>query len=247
MSTRSSNKPPAAGPSPRKRVGSVPIADRPARKRRDWWPWNLMGGLVVVILGTGVLVWGLRAAIAGPPPVAPTPESTATAIPGGLPTRPPAEGTPVLDAQPSPTWSAPDALQSGPYATVNELHSTVGAVDPEMVHPVLPAAVPAAHMVFSEEGHDWGQIAPTGVISHIITVANPGNRPLKVDQLLSSCSCLSAYISSQDMPVGTRATLLVLYDPGLDGKTGQIERTLSILSTAGDTPVKELTFRAMLP
>jgi hypothetical protein len=236
-------KAPAAAP--RKRVSSTPVGQRPDKQRRDWWPWNLMAGLVVVILGTGVVVWGLRTLIASTA-VAPTPLPVATAQ-VGLPTRPPAEGSPVTSGVPTPTLSAPDALNNGPYAAVTQIASTVGTADQKIQRPILPPEVPAPHIVFSTTEHDWGQIAASGIVSQVITVANPGNRPLVIDQLLSNCSCLSGSISSNSLPVGSRATLVVLYDPGLDGQKGLVTRTLTVLSTAGDTPVKELTFKATIP
>lgn len=251
MSNRVTNTPkkPAPGtsgpkpgaPAPRKRAGSIPIAAQPRKARRDWWPWNLMGGLVLVILGTGALVWGLRAVLSSA-----TPAAVATPLPG-LPTREPRQGTPVVGAVATPTFAAPDALNSGPYAAVTQIASSVSTAEQEQQRPSLPPEVPAPHLALSTEGHDWGRIAASGLVSHTITVANPGNRPLQIDKLLSDCGCLSGVLSANNLPIGNRATLVVLYDPGLDGKKGLVERTLTILSNAGDTPVKTLSFKATVP
>ena len=252
MSNRATNTPKKAAPgapgpkpgapAPRKRVSSTPLAAQPRKARRDWWPWNLMGGLVLAILGTGALVWGLRAVLSAPA----TPTAVATSLPG-LPTRDPGQGTPVVGVEATPTFAAPDALNTGPYAAVTQIASSVSTAEQEQQRPALPPEVPAPHLVLSTEGHDWGQIAASGLVSHTITVANPGNRTLQIDKLFSDCGCLSGVLSANTLLTGNRATLVVLYDPGLDGKKGQVERTLTILSNAGDTPVKTLTFKATVP
>lgn len=234
----------AAAAPPRKRAAATPLVTRAAPKRRDWWPWNFMGAMVIVIFGIGALVWGLRAAISASntPVVVPT----ATAL-AALPTQEPPQGTPVAEPMASPTLAAPNALQDGPYAPVQQLASTVGSVDQAHVRPTLVPFIPAGRLAVSQATHDWGQIAASGVVSAVLTVANIGNGPVHIDQILSNCSCLTGNLSAQDLPVGNRATLVALYDPALDGKKGAIERTLSILSTAGDETVKTLTFKATIP
>ncbi len=229
----------------RKRAGSTPLVTRATPRRRDWWPWNFMGGMVVVIFGIGALVWGLRAAISAPPPT-PVVAPTATAL-AALPTQEPPQGTPVAGPIATATLAAPNALQDGPYAPVQQLASTVGSIEQAHIRPTLVPYIPAGRLAVSQETHDWGQIAASGVVSAVLTVANIGNGPVHIDQLLSNCSCLTGNMSAQDLPVGNRATLVALYDPALDGKKGSIERTLSILSTAGNETVKTLTFKAMIP
>ena len=237
---------PAKAPPPRKRAASVPIGVQTTKRRRDWWPWNFFGVLLAVIFGTGIIVWTLRYGLLAAPAATPVPAPTVTAL-AAAPTLPPAEGSPVAGALPSPTFVAPDALNSGPYGAITPLSSDVSTVPQELSRPVLPPSIPAPHIAFSEETHDWGHIAATGVVSAVLTVANPGNRPLTIDKLLSNCSCLSGSLSSRDLAVGFRATLVVLYDPGLDGVQGTVQRTLTVMSTAGDTPVKTLTFQAEIP
>ena len=134
-----------------------------------------------------------------------------------------------------------------PTRPISQIPSSVGSLDQAHIRPTLIPFIPAGRLAVSEETHDWGQIAATGTISAVITVANIGNGPVHIDQLLTNCSCLGGNMSAKDLPVGNRATLVVLYDPGLDGKTGPIEHTLSILSTAGDETVKTLTFKATVP
>jgi hypothetical protein len=234
----------AAAAPPRKRAAATPLVTRAAPKRRDWWPWNFMGAMVIVIFGIGGLVWGLRAAISASntPVVVPT----ATAL-AALPTQEPPQGTPVAEPMASPTLAAPNALQDGPYAPVQQLASTVGSVDQAHVRPTLVPFIPAGRLAVSQATHDWGQIAASGVVSAVLTVANIGNGPVHIDQILSNCSCLTGNLSAQDLPIGNRATLVALYDPALDGKKGAVERTLSILSTAGDETVKTLSFKATIP
>jgi hypothetical protein len=241
-----SSKPVTGGSAPaRKRVASTPLTTRATPKRRDWWPWNFMGGMVIVIFGIGALVWGLRAAISAPPPT-PVVAPTATAL-AALPTPEAPKGSPVAEPVATATLAAPNALQNGPYAPVQQLASTVGSIDQAHIRPTLIPYIPAGRLAVSQETHDWGQIAASGVVSAVLTVANIGNGPVHVDQLLSSCSCLTGNMSAQDLPVGNRATLVALYDPGLDGQKGAVERTLSILSTAGNETVKTLTFKATIP
>ena len=205
-----------------------------------------MGGMVIVIFGIGALVWGLRAARGPVAQVAPTPAPTVTAL-AALPTQEPPKGSPVAGPIATATLAAPDALENGPYAPIAQIPSSVGSLDQAHIRPTLIPFIPAGRLAVSEQTHDWGQIAATGTISAVITVANIGNGPVHIDQLLTNCSCLGGNMSAKDLPVGNRATLVVLYDPGLDGKKGAIEHTLSILSTAGDETVKTLTFKATVP
>ena len=203
-----------------------------------------MAGMVIVIFGIGALVWGLRAAIsAGNTPVV---VPTATAL-AALPTQEPPQGTPVAEPMATATLAAPNALQDGPYAPVEQLASTVGSVDQAHVRPTLVPFIPSGRLAVSKTTHDWGQIAASGVVSAVLTVANIGNGPVHIDQILSNCSCLTGNLSARELPIGNRATLVALYDPALDGKKGPVERTLSILSTAGDETVKTLTFKATIP
>ncbi len=204
-----------------------------------------MGGMVIVIFGIGALVWGLRSANSAPKPT-PVPIPTITAV-AALPTQEPPSGTHVAEPMDTPTLAAPDALQNGPYAAIKQINSTVGSLDKAQIRPTLIPFIPSGRLAVSEETHDWGQIAASGVVSAVLTVANIGNGPVHVDQLLSNCSCLNGTISAQDLPVGNRASLVVLYDPSLDGQKGVLTRTLSILSTAGDETVKTLTFKATIP
>jgi hypothetical protein len=238
-----STKPTAGAAPARKRVSSTPVAGRTAARRRDWWPWNFMAGMVVVIFGIGALVWGLRTVI--PAQSAPVVVPTATAL-AQLPTQEPPQGTPVAGPVATATLAAPDALENGPYAAVVPITSTVGTLDQVRIRPTLIPFIPAGRLAVSEETHDWGQITVSNIISAVLTVANIGNGPVHVDQLLSSCKCLLGHMSAQDLPVGNRATLVVLYDPSNDTQVGVLTNTLSILSTAGNETVKTLTFKANL-
>jgi hypothetical protein len=239
------SKPVPPGTAARKRVASIPLVTRPAPKRRDWWPWNFMAGMVIVIFGIGALVWGLRAAISAPQ-ATPVPIPTPTAL-AELPTQEPPQGSPVAGPVATATLAAPDALENGPYAPISQIASSVGSLDQAHIRPTLIPYIPSGQLAVSEVTHDWGQIAASGTITTVITVANIGNGPVHVDQLLTNCSCLGGNMSAKDLPVGTRASQVVLYDPGLDGKKGGVEHTLSILSTAGDETVKTLTFKATVP
>jgi hypothetical protein len=236
------NKPGTPAPA-RKRVASTPLT-RTTPKRRDWWPWNFMAGMVVVIFGIGALVWGLRSAISAPQPT-PVPVPTITAV-AALPTQEPPHGTPVAGPIATATLAAPDALTNGPYAAVVPITSTFGTLAEAHIRPTIIPFIPSGRLAVSEETHDWGQITVNNVISAVLTVANIGNGPVHIDQMLSSCKCLLGHMSAQDLPVGNRATLVVLYDPSNDTQVGVLTNTLSILSTAGNETVKTLTFKANL-
>lgn len=204
-----------------------------------------MGGLVVVIFGIGALVWGLRSVVSAPQPTpVAIPTTTALAI---LPTREPPQGTHVAEPMATATLAAPDALENGPYAAIAPITSTVGSLDKAHIRPTIIPFIPSGRLAVSEGTRDWGEITAGDTISAVLTIANIGNGPVHVDQLLSNCNCLIGHMSAQDLPVGNRATLVVLYDPKIDNSSGAVQRTISILSTAGDETVKTLTFTARLP
>ena len=85
---------------------------------------------------------------------------------------------------------AQSSWRTAPTPRISQIPSSVGSLDQAHIRPTLIPFIPAGRLAVSEKVHDWGQIAATGTISAVVTVANIGNGPVHIDQLLTNCSCL---------------------------------------------------------
>ena len=60
---------------------------------------------------------------------------------------------------------------------------------------------------------DWGTISPGGRLEHRFSLANMGQEDLVIEEVTTSCRCLSAAPSGMVIPPGGAAALAVSFDP----------------------------------
>jgi hypothetical protein len=84
------------------------------------------------------------------------------------------------------------------------------------------AAVPLLEM--PSASYDFGSIRESPVVSHIFAVQNTGAADLVLRNLVTSCGCTTAKMSSSVVPPGQRADLTVTFDPGFHKVEGETTR-----------------------
>jgi hypothetical protein len=75
---------------------------------------------------------------------------------------------------------------------------------------ILHRVFPPPRLVCETTKFDLGTIAPGNRGEHSFLLRNSGGRPLKIDSVLSSCTCTSAVVSEEMIPAGHTATLKVV-------------------------------------
>ncbi len=93
-----------------------------------------------------------------------------------------------------------------------------------------PASVaedaPGPRLDLPTRSHDFGRIPRRGKVSHIFAVQNVGTSDLVVRNLVTSCGCTVAELSSRVIPPGRRADLLVTFDPDYHETRGPVVRVV---------------------
>jgi hypothetical protein len=96
----------------------------------------------------------------------------------------------------------------------------------------------------SPASYDFGQIGLDPVTS-TFTVNNPGNGPLQIENVTTSCGCTTAQISNQTIAPGQSASLTVTFDPQAHaGATGQFVRYVYLRTNDPTSPEVEVEIRA---
>jgi len=87
--------------------------------------------------------------------------------------------------------------------------------------------------VVGGDTYDWGVVAP-GKLKAAIKVRNIGSDSLKINEVRPACGCTVAPIDKNLLQVGEEATIDVTLD--VAGRTGPVEKTITLSSTDKDTP-----------
>lgn len=79
-----------------------------------------------------------------------------------------------------------------------------------------------------------------------VEVLNVGQSPLEIAAVTTSCGCTSAFIDSETIAGGGRATLTIEYDSGAHGPgfAGEVERQIFIASNDPDQREVIITLNA---
>jgi hypothetical protein len=72
--------------------------------------------------------------------------------------------------------------------------------------------------------HDFGRIYADWDVTHVFAIENRGSADLSIDNLVTSCGCTTAELSSDVIPPGQRADLKVTFDADLHETRGQVTR-----------------------
>ena len=87
-----------------------------------------------------------------------------------------------------------------------------------------PKGVTVPLLQMPSASHDFGSIPKRPVVTHIFAVQNTGTADLVLSNMVTSCGCTTAEVSSSVIPPGQRADLTVTFDPGFHKIEGEAVR-----------------------
>lgn len=87
-----------------------------------------------------------------------------------------------------------------------------------------PSDMPVAHLDMPSASHDFGRIYEQWDVTHTFAVQNTGDADLQVSNLVTSCGCTTAELSSSVIPSGQRADLTVTFDANFHETQGAVTR-----------------------
>lgn len=165
-----------------------------SQRKQKESPWRWIAVGVVVILGLGLFNLWRTGAFASPPP------PSRSGDPGTL--------LPLAQAGPPVRAGHDPAL----------IPETPPTPQP------APTGFPAPRLEMPEYSHDFGRVYARWEVSHIFAVQNTGTADLVINNLVTSCGCATAELSSSVIPPGHRADLTVTFDADYHPVRGAVTR-----------------------
>ncbi|MDF1514111.1 MAG: DUF1573 domain-containing protein [Anaerolineae bacterium] len=111
---------------------------------------------------------------------------------------------------------------------------------PEIVE--ADASVPKVQV--PEDKHDFGEIPPSPPVAYVYAIQNTGTVDLQLRNLVTSCGCTKAELSTSIIPPGHRADLKVVFDPGFHETVGPVTRLVWMMTNDPTQPWLEVTLTA---
>jgi hypothetical protein len=121
------------------------------------------------------------------------------------------------------------------------LHAAFGACWLLVGHAAQSAA-PAGRIALDETGFNFGLMDQQTEASHIFTLRNSGDGPLRILQVFPGCSCAATELDSSDIPPGGAARLQVTFYSG--SFNGPVAKVMTIQSSDPARPMAALELRA---
>ncbi len=91
---------------------------------------------------------------------------------------------------------------------------------------------------------DFGEIPPDPPVSYVFAIQNTGTADLHLSNLVTSCGCTIAELSSSVIAPGHRADLQVFFDPDFHKTVGQVTRVVWMKSDDPTRPWLEIRVEA---
>lgn len=115
--------------------------------------------------------------------------------------------------------------------------------------PAQPAAAaepngPSPKLVFEQDTHDFGAVAPGSLSNCKFKFTNKGQGILKISEVTKTCGCTVFELSKKEFAPGEEGTIDVGYNA--DKGSGPRTRHLYVLSNDRDNPRIELTIKATI-
>jgi hypothetical protein len=104
------------------------------------------------------------------------------------------------------------------------------------------ALVPQLHM--PNISQDFGRIYEQWDVTHIFAVQNTGDADLQISNLVTSCGCTTAELSSSVIPPGQRADLTVTFDANYHETQGEVTRLVWFATNDPTRPWVEVRITA---
>jgi hypothetical protein len=93
-------------------------------------------------------------------------------------------------------------------------------------------------------GHDFGRIYSSWDVTHVFAVQNVGDADLEIGNLVTSCGCTIAELSSNVIPPGQRADLEVTFDADFHATSGEVTRLVWFATNDPTRPWVEVRITA---
>jgi hypothetical protein len=81
-------------------------------------------------------------------------------------------------------------------------------------------------------------------VAHIFAVQNTGDADLEIGNLVTSCGCTTANLSTSIIPPGRRADLTVTFDPDFHATEGRVTRLVWFATNDPSQPWVEVRIDA---
>ena len=107
-----------------------------------------------------------------------------------------------------------------------------------------PSDVPLPHLEVPSATHDFGRVYGRWDVTHTFAVQNVGTADLVLHNLVTSCGCTTAELSSSVIPPGQRADLTVAFDADFHETDGQVTRLVWFATNDTTQPWVEVRITA---
>lgn len=108
----------------------------------------------------------------------------------------------------------------------------------------VDAGTPQANVDLPLATWEWGTIPAKPPVVQTFPIQNTGDQPLLITNVVTSCGCTTAHLSSSVIPAGQRADLVVTFDPDFHATSGPVTRLVWLETNDPDLPVVELRMDA---
>ena len=125
-----------------------------------------------------------------------------------------------------------------------------GGHDMKRIPQQTPAPQPAPEGValpkldLPSPSYDFGLVPKRPDVAHVFAVQNTGMADLEIGNLVTSCGCTAAELSSSVIPPGQRADLTVTFDPDFHATQGEVMRLVWFATNDPTQPWAEVRFTA---
>jgi hypothetical protein len=103
-----------------------------------------------------------------------------------------------------------------------------------------PADAPVPLLALPSVSHDFGRIYSHWDMTHIFSLENTGTADLKIGNLVTSCGCTVAQLTSDTIPPGQRADLVVTFDADFHETRGLVTRLVWFATNDPTQPLAEV-------
>jgi len=107
-----------------------------------------------------------------------------------------------------------------------------------------PEGVALPRLDLPNPSHDFGLIPGRPDVAHVFAVQNTGTADLEIGNLVTSCGCTTAELSSSIIPAGQRADLTVTFDPDFHAPQGPVVRLVWFATNDPTQPWAEMRLTA---
>lgn len=107
-----------------------------------------------------------------------------------------------------------------------------------------PLDEPTPQVDIPNTQHDFGRVPSRRDVAHVFEIQNMGNDDLVISNLVTSCGCTTAELTSNVIPPGERADLTVYFDPNYHQTRGEVVRLVWFATNDPTYPWAEVRLTA---